>query len=30
MKIALLGAAGGEVTGSAYLVETRNAAVVID
>lgn len=30
MKITVVGAAGGEVTGSAYYVETRNAAVLID
>lgn len=30
MKITVLGAAGGEVTGSAYLVETRQARVLID
>lgn len=30
MKITLLGAAGGEVTGSCYLVETRTAAVLVD
>lgn len=30
MKIKVLGAAGGEVTGSAYLVETNNAKVMID
>jgi metallo-beta-lactamase family protein len=30
MKITPLGAAGGEVTGSAYLVETRDAAVLVD
>jgi metallo-beta-lactamase family protein len=30
MKITVLGAAGGEVTGSAYLVETRSAGVLID
>jgi metallo-beta-lactamase family protein len=30
MKITLLGAAGGEVTGSAYLVQTRDANVMVD
>ena len=30
MRITVLGAAGGEVTGAAYLVETRQAAVLID
>jgi metallo-beta-lactamase family protein len=30
MKITLLGAAGGEVTGSAYLVQTSNADIMID
>lgn len=30
MKITVLGAAGGEVTGSAYLVETDRARVLID
>lgn len=30
MKIKIVGAAGGEVTGSAYLVETKNARVMID
>lgn len=30
MKIKVVGAAGGEVTGSAYLVETANAKVMID
>jgi len=30
MKIKILGAAGGEVTGSAYLVETDRARVLID
>ena len=30
MKITLQGAAGGEVTGSAYLVETKNAKVLVD
>ena len=30
MKITVLGAAGGEVTGSAYLIETRSAGVLID
>jgi hypothetical protein len=29
MKITLLGAAGGEVTGSAYLIQTRNAHVMV-
>lgn len=30
MKIKVFGAAGGEVTGSAYLIETQNAKVMID
>ncbi len=30
MKITLLGAAGGEVTGSSYLVETESANVLVD
>jgi metallo-beta-lactamase family protein len=30
MKITLLGAAGGEVTGSAYLVQTHDANVMVD
>jgi metallo-beta-lactamase family protein len=30
MKITVLGAAGGEVTGSAYLVETQTAGVLVD
>lgn len=30
MKIKIVGAAGGEVTGSAYLVETANAKVMVD
>jgi metallo-beta-lactamase family protein len=30
MKVTLLGAAGGEVTGSAYLLETTSANVLID
>jgi metallo-beta-lactamase family protein len=30
MKIKIVGAAGGEVTGSSYLVETSNAKVMID
>jgi metallo-beta-lactamase family protein len=30
MKITLLGAAGGEVTGSAYLVQTTDANVMVD
>src|SRR5215468_8188228 len=30
MKVTLLGAAGGEVTGSAYLVETPTANVLVD
>src|SRR5262245_36989452 len=30
MKVTLLGAAGGEVTGSAYLLETKTANVLID
>ncbi len=30
MKITTLGAAGGEVTGSAYLVQTKSASVLVD
>jgi metallo-beta-lactamase family protein len=30
MKITLIGAAGGEVTGSAYVVQTRRARVLVD
>lgn len=30
MKIRLIGAAGGEVTGSAYVVETKSARVLVD
>jgi predicted metal-dependent RNase len=30
MKITLLGAAGGEVTGSAYLVQTGSTNVMVD
>lgn len=30
MKIRVIGAAGGEVTGSAYMVETKNARVLVD
>src|SRR5262245_64350120 len=30
MKVTLLGAAGGEVTGSAYLLETKTANVLVD
>jgi Cft2 family RNA processing exonuclease len=30
MKIKVLGAGGGEVTGSAYLIETGNARVLVD
>lgn len=30
MKITVLGAAGGEVTGSAYFIETRRAGVLVD
>lgn len=30
MKVTFLGAAGGEVTGSSYLLETESAAVLID
>jgi metallo-beta-lactamase family protein len=30
MRITVHGAGGGEVTGSAYLVETRNAKVLVD
>src|SRR5438874_1467038 len=30
MKITVLGAAGGEVTGSAYLVQTKTASILVD
>jgi len=30
MKITVLGAGGGEVTGSCYLVETAQAKVLVD
>src|SRR5262245_21037188 len=30
MKISIYGAGGGEVTGSAYLVQTRDANVLVD
>ena len=30
MKVTFLGAAGGEVTGSAYLLETKSANVLVD
>jgi predicted metal-dependent RNase len=30
MEITIVGASGGEVTGSAYYVQTKNAAVLID
>lgn len=30
MKITIVGAAGGEVTGSAYYVQTRSAGVLVD
>jgi metallo-beta-lactamase family protein len=30
MKITLLGAAGGEVTGSSYYVQTKQACVLVD
>ena len=30
MKITVIGAAGGEVTGSAYIVETQKARVLVD
>ena len=30
MKITIVGAAGGEVTGSAYYVQTKGAAVLVD
>ena len=30
MKITILGAGGGEVTGSAYLVQTKSANVLVD
>jgi metallo-beta-lactamase family protein len=30
MKIKIIGAAGGEVTGSAYYVQTKDAKVLVD
>lgn len=30
MKITIVGAAGGEVTGSAYYLRTKQAAVLVD
>ena len=30
MKITLMGAAGGEVTGSCYLIETKEARLLVD
>src|SRR5215475_7276887 len=30
MKITIVGAAGGEVTGSAYYVQTKKASVLVD
>ena len=30
MKVTIVGASGGEVTGSAYYVQTKNAAVLVD
>jgi hypothetical protein len=30
MKITLVGAAGGEVTGSCYMVETKQARILVD
>ena len=30
MKISLIGAAGGEVTGSCYSVETKQARILVD
>ena len=30
MKITIIGAAGGEVTGSAYIVQTSKARVLVD
>jgi metallo-beta-lactamase family protein len=30
VKITLIGAAGGQVTGSAYMVQTKNARVLVD
>ena len=30
MKITIVGAAGGEVTGSAYYVQTKQASVLVD
>ena len=30
MKITVIGAAGGEVTGSAYIVQTKQARVIVD
>ena len=30
MKFTIVGAAGGEVTGSAYYVQTKSASVLVD
>jgi len=30
VKITVIGAAGGEVTGSAYIVQTKSARVLVD
>ena len=30
MKITLIGAAGGEVTGSCYIVQTKQARILVD
>ena len=30
MKISIIGAAGGEVTGSCYVVQTKQARVLVD
>ena len=30
MKITIVGAAGGEVTGSGYIVQTRQARILVD
>jgi metallo-beta-lactamase family protein len=30
MKITLIGAAGGEVTGSGYIVQTKQARILVD
>ena len=30
MKIKIIGAAGGEVTGSCYVVETKTARILVD